>query len=103
MENKNNLKNSNRLEDHDPKDFITAYHQANNLDEFAKIRSKLKSIDSGRWYKILEAAHTHLIHSDIQAISNLKVIYKQDFKTWIGVYWLVEDLHTVEEFTGVFR
>lgn len=91
---------SNRLNDHQPQDFIDLYHDTQNS---AAIRGKLKDIDSGRWYDILDAAHRHLSHSDIRAVDSLDELYGSEFKTWIGVYGLAEDLNTFAKTTGVTR
>lgn len=91
---------SNRLNDHQPQDFIDLYHET---QDSVTIRGKLKAIDSGRWYDILDAAHRHFSHSDVRATNNLDELYGAEFKQWIGVYGLAEDLNTFAQTTGVTR
>lgn len=95
------LTTSNRLRDHHPEPFISAYKNAESEDERAELRSKLKRIDSGRWYDVLADAHTHLAHCDYDARMHMDEIYSQTFRQWVAAYGMVEDLNTFSKFTGI--
>jgi hypothetical protein len=83
--------------------FATAYNQATSSRERADIRSEMRSIDSGRWYDVVSAAHTHLAHTDQESRRHVATMYGHQFLVWIGVYGLVEDLNTFDAVTGVER
>lgn len=97
------LPTSNRLENHTASAFVEAYNQAESNEERGEIRGKLKKIDSGRWYGVLDEAHEHLAHTDFDARDHVSDLYSHNFLVWIGVFGLVEDLNTFEDVTGVER
>lgn len=94
------ISNSNRLRDHHPEPFISAYREA-DLDEQAALREKLKQIDSGRLYDVLDDVHNHIAHADIKSRKELEDLYTEEFKYWIAAFGMVEDLNTFPDFTGV--
>lgn len=97
------LSASNRLRNHTANDFVEAYNNAENNEERGEVRSKLKRIDSGRWYSLLDEAHSHLSHTDLAARDHISDLYSHNFLVWVGVFGLVEDLNTFEDVTGVER
>lgn len=103
MTTEQDLSKSNRLRNHDPQDFISAWNNAESEEERSAVRQRLKLIDSGRWYDVLDDAHKHFAHADLGARRHLEGMYGQTFRSWIGVFGLVEDLNTFEEYTGVHR
>lgn len=94
---------SNRLENHTAADFVEAYNSAESHEERAAVREKLKKIDSGRWYDLLDEAHKHFGHTDHDARKHVSELHSHRFLVWVGVLGLVEDLNTFEDVTGVER
>lgn len=103
MNEPDSLPASNRLENHTASAFVEAYNEAESNEERSEIRGKLKEINSGRWYDLLDEAHTHLSHTDFDARENVSNLHSHNFLVWIGVFGLVEDLNTFEDVTGVER
>jgi len=97
------ISTSNRLENHTAADFVEAYNESESNEERGEIRSKLKRIDSGRWYDVLDEAHSHLARTDHSARDHVSDLYSHKFLVWVGVFGLVEDLNTFEDVTGVER
>lgn len=95
------ISKSNRLRNHHPEPFISAYRNADSEEVRGALRQKLKRIDSGRWYDLLEDAHIHLAHADLDARDHLDGLYTESFRQWVAAYGMVEDLNTFSEFTGV--
>lgn len=97
------LPHPNRLRDHTASDFVDAYNNAETHDEQVEIRKKLKQLDGGRWYDVLDEAHKHFAAADLDGRRYLVGMYSDSFLQWIGVLGLVEDLNTFEDVTGVTR
>lgn len=101
--NESRFPRSSRLGNYTPSMFTEAYNEASSNDERGTVRSELKQIDSGRWYDVLDEAHSHLARTDLEARANMAEMYSDQFLAWIGVFGLVEDLNTFSDLTGVER
>ena len=95
------LSASNRLSNHTASDFVEAYDRAESHEEREQVRKKLKRIDSGRWYDVLDEAHNHLAHTDLKAREHISDLYSHNFLVWVGVFGMVEHLNTFEDVTGI--
>jgi hypothetical protein len=93
----------NRLSNYSHHDFIKAYNVAESNEERSQVREKLKRIDSGRWYDVLDEAHDHYARADLEGREHLQGLHSEAFLRWIGVFGLVEDLNTFSDVTGVER
>lgn len=79
-----------------PQEFREAYENAESLEEQGEIRELLRSIDDGRFYEMLDAAHRVLARSDGKRRSEFVENYSDHLILWIKAFGEVEDLNTFE-------
>ena len=92
---------SNIRDSYNPADVRRVYRRSDMGDK-TKLRLHFRgSVDSGRFWEFLKAAHDVLVHSDLERRSHAAAHMSQWTLSWIATYGLVEELNTFPRVTDI--
>lgn len=79
---------------YEPEEFINAYENAESLEERDQILEVFRSIDDGRFAKMLNECHNVLAHSDLDRREAFVENHSDHLIKWIKAFGTVENLNT---------